>query len=236
MGAPAGLVEHQEPGVAVELLEHRNPGVNRRLGRGHARGRPRFHQGTMLAKIAATIAAISCAVLIQSVMPADPRTARNAPGRGRRGAWPAPDERRQLVPWAQEGRTDRHASAAPWRGAPFRVFALTDRPWQAGAEPSPVGLRPPIPARLPRIPVADACDRTDCRRPRCCQDTMTLEACHRHQRNSGRSRCGSHQPSSRAQSGQSSPMARLRTCSIASCRSSRMNLVPSCANQRRASL
>jgi hypothetical protein len=29
MGAAAGLVEHQEPGVAVELLERLDPAVNR---------------------------------------------------------------------------------------------------------------------------------------------------------------------------------------------------------------
>jgi hypothetical protein len=36
IGAPAGVVERQEPGVAVELLERRDPGADRRrLGRGH---------------------------------------------------------------------------------------------------------------------------------------------------------------------------------------------------------
>jgi hypothetical protein len=33
--APPGLVEHQEPGVSVELLERLDPAVNRRLGRKH---------------------------------------------------------------------------------------------------------------------------------------------------------------------------------------------------------
>jgi hypothetical protein len=31
IGAPPGLVEHQEPGVAVELLEHLHPGVGHAL-------------------------------------------------------------------------------------------------------------------------------------------------------------------------------------------------------------
>ena len=36
VGAPAGSIGQQQPGVAVELLKRRDPGVNRRqLGRGH---------------------------------------------------------------------------------------------------------------------------------------------------------------------------------------------------------
>jgi hypothetical protein len=36
IGAPVGLVEHQRPSIAVELLGRLDPGVNRcRLGREH---------------------------------------------------------------------------------------------------------------------------------------------------------------------------------------------------------
>jgi hypothetical protein len=35
IGTPPGLVGHQKPGVAIELLERLDPGVNRRLGREH---------------------------------------------------------------------------------------------------------------------------------------------------------------------------------------------------------
>jgi hypothetical protein len=70
IGVPPGLVGHLEPGVAVELLERVDPGVNRRAkSRGTRRGRPRFHQATMLANTAAMMAATPCAVSIQSIMP-----------------------------------------------------------------------------------------------------------------------------------------------------------------------
>ena len=79
---PSGLARHQawsvhqEPGVAVEPLEHVDPAENQRIsaspGENTRRGRPTFHQTTMVAKIAAAIFA-PCAALIQSMMPADPR-------------------------------------------------------------------------------------------------------------------------------------------------------------------
>jgi hypothetical protein len=84
MGPPPGLVEHQEPGVSVELLERLDPGVHRlQLGREHKRGRPRFHQATMVAKIAATTAAMPWTVLIQSIMPGT--RPRGAPSASRPG-------------------------------------------------------------------------------------------------------------------------------------------------------
>jgi hypothetical protein len=48
----------------LHLLESLDPAVSQRqLGRKHIRGRPRFHQATIVAKIAAT----ACAVLIRSI-------------------------------------------------------------------------------------------------------------------------------------------------------------------------
>jgi hypothetical protein len=68
------LLEQQEPGVAVELLERLGPAVNRhRLEREHEARQAEIPPRTMLAKIAAAIAASPRAILIQSTMPAGPR-------------------------------------------------------------------------------------------------------------------------------------------------------------------
>jgi hypothetical protein len=80
---PWGPVEHQEPGIAVELLKRAIRALIGASGEDTRHGRARFHQA-IIAKIAATIAATPCAVLIQSIMPAGAR--RLAP-RATSSAW-----------------------------------------------------------------------------------------------------------------------------------------------------
>jgi hypothetical protein len=97
------------------MLKRLDPAVNRcQLEREHEA--PRYHQVTIVAKIAATIAAAPCAVLIQSIMPAGPRQLETGPSRmlphqaddhagasrGGRGGRRTPNEGGPLVPWAQE--------------------------------------------------------------------------------------------------------------------------------------
>ena len=86
-----GLVEHQEPVVPVELSSNLDPAVNRcQFGRKHEAGQAEFHQATMVAQTAATIAATACAVLIQSIMPAGRDAVGEAVLGGARVVFPLP--------------------------------------------------------------------------------------------------------------------------------------------------